>query len=48
MWDNEAANFRELNRISTRKNQIVIITNIIPRLHEGKLSHNHTKIALLL
>ncbi|KAG5413274.1 hypothetical protein IGI04_000841 [Brassica rapa subsp. trilocularis] len=37
-WDNEAANFRELNRISTRKNQIVIITSIIPRLHEGKLS----------
>ncbi|KAG5409622.1 hypothetical protein IGI04_005941 [Brassica rapa subsp. trilocularis] len=34
-WDNEAANFRELNRISTRKNQIVIITSIIPRLHEG-------------
>ncbi|CAN7094882.1 unnamed protein product, partial [Brassica rapa subsp. narinosa] len=33
-WDNEAANFRELNRISTRKNQIVIITSIIPRLHE--------------
>ncbi|KAH0850320.1 hypothetical protein HID58_095656 [Brassica napus] len=22
IWDNEAANFRELNRISTRKNQI--------------------------
>ncbi|KAH0928559.1 hypothetical protein HID58_014286, partial [Brassica napus] len=38
IWDNEAANFRELNRISTRKNQIVIITSIIPRLHEGKLS----------
>ncbi|KAH0927303.1 hypothetical protein HID58_019559, partial [Brassica napus] len=37
-WDKEAANFRELNRISTRKNQIVIITSIIPRLHEGKLS----------
>ncbi|KAG5416085.1 hypothetical protein IGI04_003652 [Brassica rapa subsp. trilocularis] len=35
IWDNEAANFRELNRISTRKNQIVIITSIIPRLHEG-------------
>ncbi|CAN7006583.1 unnamed protein product, partial [Brassica rapa subsp. trilocularis] len=29
--DNEAANFRELNRISTRKSQIVIITSIIPR-----------------
>ncbi|CAN6971668.1 unnamed protein product [Brassica rapa subsp. trilocularis] len=38
IWDNETANFRELNHISTRKNQIVIITNIIPRLHEGKLS----------
>ncbi|KAH0907799.1 hypothetical protein HID58_039626, partial [Brassica napus] len=38
IWDNEAANFRELNRISTRKNQIVIITSIIPRLHEEKLS----------
>ncbi|CAN6933380.1 unnamed protein product, partial [Brassica oleracea] len=38
IWDNEAANFRGLNRISTRKNQIVIITSIIPRLHEGKLS----------
>ncbi|KAH0896167.1 LOW QUALITY PROTEIN: hypothetical protein HID58_045735 [Brassica napus] len=38
IWDNEVANFRELNRISTRKNQIVIITSIIPQLHEGKLS----------
>ncbi|KAH0914858.1 hypothetical protein HID58_029304 [Brassica napus] len=38
IWDNEAAIFRELNSISTRKNQIVIITSIIPRLHEGKLS----------
>ncbi|CAG7864709.1 unnamed protein product [Brassica rapa] len=38
IWDNETANFRELNHIPTRKNQIVIITNIIPRLHEGKLS----------
>ncbi|CAN7098950.1 unnamed protein product, partial [Brassica rapa subsp. narinosa] len=38
LWDKEAANFRELNRISTRKNQIVIITSIIPRLYEGKLS----------
>ncbi|CAF1742041.1 unnamed protein product [Brassica oleracea var. botrytis] len=38
IWDNEAANFRELNRISTRKNQIVIVTSIIPRLYEGKLS----------
>ncbi|KAH0847158.1 hypothetical protein HID58_088812 [Brassica napus] len=38
IWDNEAANFKELNRISTKKNQIVIITSIIPRLHEGKLS----------
>ncbi|KAH0883617.1 hypothetical protein HID58_059713, partial [Brassica napus] len=38
IWDNEAANFRRLNRISTRKNQIVIITSIIPRLHEEKLS----------
>ncbi|KAG5382970.1 hypothetical protein IGI04_034440 [Brassica rapa subsp. trilocularis] len=35
IWDNEAANLRKLNRISTRKNQIVIITSIIPRLHEG-------------
>ncbi|KAH0917588.1 hypothetical protein HID58_025248 [Brassica napus] len=38
IWDNEAANFRELNRVSTKKNQIIIITSIIPRLHEGKLS----------
>ncbi|CAG7907574.1 unnamed protein product, partial [Brassica rapa] len=38
LWDKEAANFRELNRISTRKNQIVIITSIIQRLHERKLS----------
>ncbi|KAH0928240.1 hypothetical protein HID58_013967, partial [Brassica napus] len=38
LWDKEASNFRELNHISTRKNQIVIITSIIPRLHEGKLS----------
>ncbi|CAN6859807.1 unnamed protein product, partial [Brassica oleracea] len=38
IWDNEAANFRELNRISTRKNQILIVTSIIPRLYEGKLS----------
>ncbi|CAN7033903.1 unnamed protein product [Brassica rapa subsp. trilocularis] len=38
IWDNETANFRELNRISTKKNQIIIITSIIPRLHEGKLS----------
>ncbi|KAG5406878.1 hypothetical protein IGI04_012997 [Brassica rapa subsp. trilocularis] len=38
IWVNEAAIFRELNRISTKKNQIVIITSIIPRLHEGKLS----------
>ncbi|KAH0885439.1 hypothetical protein HID58_061535, partial [Brassica napus] len=38
IWDNEAANFRGLNHISTRKNQIVIITSIIPRLHEGKQS----------
>ncbi|KAG5397505.1 hypothetical protein IGI04_019319 [Brassica rapa subsp. trilocularis] len=36
--DCEASNFRELNHIYTRKNQIVIITSIIPRLHEGKLS----------
>ncbi|CAN7048156.1 unnamed protein product, partial [Brassica rapa subsp. trilocularis] len=36
--DKETSNFRELNRISTRKNQIVIITCIILRLHEGKLS----------
>ncbi|KAH0898605.1 hypothetical protein HID58_048173 [Brassica napus] len=43
IWDNEAANFRELNRISTRKNQIVIITSIIPRLHEGKLSFTTTQ-----
>ncbi|KAH0858342.1 hypothetical protein HID58_086603, partial [Brassica napus] len=38
IWDNETSNFRELNHISTRKTQIVIITSIIPRLHEGKLS----------
>ncbi|CAG7864147.1 unnamed protein product [Brassica rapa] len=38
LWDKEASNFRELNRIYTRKNQIVIITSIIPRLHEGQLS----------
>ncbi|CAN7135381.1 unnamed protein product, partial [Brassica rapa subsp. narinosa] len=36
--DKETSNFRELNPISTRKNQIVIITSIILRLHEGKLS----------
>ncbi|KAG5375155.1 hypothetical protein IGI04_039751, partial [Brassica rapa subsp. trilocularis] len=34
----ETSNFRKLNRISTRNNQIVIITSIILRLHEGKLS----------
>ncbi|CAN6873203.1 unnamed protein product [Brassica oleracea var. botrytis] len=34
IWDNETVNFRELNHISTRKTQIVIITSIIPRLHE--------------
>ncbi|CAN7046828.1 unnamed protein product, partial [Brassica oleracea var. botrytis] len=34
IWDNQEAYFRELNRISTRKHQIVIITSIIPRLHE--------------
>ncbi|KAH0857262.1 hypothetical protein HID58_085523 [Brassica napus] len=38
IWDNQAVYFRELNRISTRKHQIIIITSIIPRLHEGKLS----------
>ncbi|CAN6970129.1 unnamed protein product, partial [Brassica rapa subsp. trilocularis] len=32
--DKETSNFRELNHIYTRKNQIVIITSIIPRLHE--------------
>ncbi|KAH0879811.1 LOW QUALITY PROTEIN: hypothetical protein HID58_067205 [Brassica napus] len=36
--DNQEAYFRELIRISTRKHQIVIITSIIPRLHEEKLS----------
>ncbi|KAH0939313.1 hypothetical protein HID58_006774, partial [Brassica napus] len=34
IWDDKAANFRELNHISTKKNQIVIITSIIQRLHE--------------
>ncbi|CAN7016141.1 unnamed protein product, partial [Brassica rapa subsp. trilocularis] len=39
LWDKEeTSNFRELNHIYTRKNQIVIITSIIPWLHEGKLS----------
>ncbi|CAG7871288.1 unnamed protein product [Brassica rapa] len=38
LWDKEASNFRELNRISTRKKQVVIITSIIPRIHEEKLS----------
>ncbi|KAL0658209.1 hypothetical protein Bca4012_078794 [Brassica carinata] len=42
LWDKEASNFRELNHISARKNQIVIITSIIPRLHEGKLSFTTT------
>ncbi|KAH0872970.1 hypothetical protein HID58_070332 [Brassica napus] len=36
IWDNEAANFRELNRISTRKNQIVIITSISPRNYHSQ------------
>ncbi|KAH0911622.1 hypothetical protein HID58_034943, partial [Brassica napus] len=35
LWDKEASNFRELNRISTRKKQVVIITSIIPRIHEA-------------
>ncbi|KAG5390600.1 hypothetical protein IGI04_032141 [Brassica rapa subsp. trilocularis] len=38
LWDKEASNFRELNGISTRKNHVAIITSIIPRIHEGKLS----------
>ncbi|CAN6881833.1 unnamed protein product [Brassica oleracea var. botrytis] len=42
IWDKEAANFRELNRISTRKNQIVFITSIIPQLYEGKLAFTTT------
>ncbi|CAN6884131.1 unnamed protein product, partial [Brassica oleracea] len=36
--DNQEAYFRELIRISTRKHQIVIITSIIPRLHEDRAS----------
>ncbi|CAN6870042.1 unnamed protein product [Brassica oleracea] len=43
IWDNEAANFRELNRISTRKNQIIIITSIIPQLHEVYVKLNAYK-----
>ncbi|CAN7009527.1 unnamed protein product [Brassica oleracea var. botrytis] len=42
IWDNEVANFRELNCMSTRKNQIVIITSSIPWLHEGKGSFTTT------
>ncbi|CAN6975572.1 unnamed protein product [Brassica rapa subsp. trilocularis] len=39
------ANFKELNRISTRKNQIVIITSIIPRNYH---SQSHQDRAFIL
>ncbi|KAH0868414.1 hypothetical protein HID58_075436, partial [Brassica napus] len=35
IWDNQAANFRELQGISNRKYQVVIITSASPRLYEG-------------
>ncbi|CAN7110499.1 unnamed protein product, partial [Brassica rapa subsp. narinosa] len=34
--DKETSNFRELNHISTRKNQIVIITSIILRNYHSQ------------
>ncbi|CAG7906967.1 unnamed protein product [Brassica rapa] len=43
LWDKEASNFRELNHIYTRKKQIVIITSIIPRLHEVYVKINAYK-----
>ena len=48
IWDKETAYFRELQCISNRKNQVVIITSISPRLYEGNILNIRIMSNLLL